>query len=119
MDKVVVEDVSKHIAQGLDQEGEGFTFAFAQKAETGSVELIRIDKGVALHTHPKGNEILYIVSGHGRGQIGDQTAEVGPGQIIVIPAGVPHKLERTGDDPLDIIDFSTPAFDPNDIVWLK
>jgi mannose-6-phosphate isomerase-like protein (cupin superfamily) len=44
---------------------------------------------------------------------------VGRGQIVVIPANIPHKLDRIGDEPLDFILFSTPPFDPNDIVWLK
>lgn len=119
MDKPTIIDAAQRIAQGLDQQREGFQFTFVYEVPTGSVELFRIDKGVALHKHPKENHVLYILKGRGQGTIGNQTAEVGPGQIVVIPANVPHKLERIGDLPLDFILFSTPAFNPNDIVWLK
>lgn len=117
--KPEVIDVAQRIGRGLDQKGEGFNLTFAYKAETGSVEFVRVDQAVALHQHPQENHVLYILKGHGRGQIGGQTAEIGPGQIIVIPAGVAHKLERIGDEPLDLILFSMPPFNLNDIVWLK
>ncbi len=111
--------VVERIAQGLDQERAGFQFSVAFDSKTGSVEIFRIEQGVRLHKHPKENHILYILSGRGKGQIGDKTAEVGPGQVVVIPANVPHKLERIGEEPLDFILFSTPGFRPDDIVWLE
>jgi mannose-6-phosphate isomerase-like protein (cupin superfamily) len=111
--------VTDRITGGLDRERAGFRFTVAFESPTGSVELFRIEQGVALHKHPKENHVLYILKGHGKGQIGDQTAEVGPGQIVVIPANVSHKLERIGDEPLDFILFSTPGFHPDDIVWLE
>lgn len=109
-------NATERIAAGLDQERAGFRFTIAFESKTGSVELFRIEQGVRLHKHPKENHILYILSGHGKGQIGDKTAEVEPGNVIVIPANVPHKLERIGSEPLDFIVFSTPGFNPNDIV---
>lgn len=111
--------VVDRIASGLEQEREGFRYSVAFESKTGSVEIFRIEQGVRLHKHPKENHVLYILNGHGKGQIGDTIAEVGPGQVLVIPANVPHKLERTGDEPLDFILFSTPGFHPNDIVWLE
>ena len=111
--------VADRITSGLDQEREGFRYSVTFDSKTGSVEIFRIEQGVRLHKHPKENHILYILSGRGRGQIGDKAAEVGPGQVVVIPANVPHKLERIGSEPLDFILFSTPGFNPNDIVWLE
>lgn len=111
--------VANRIATGLDQEREGFRYSVAFESKSGSAELFRIEQGVRLHKHPKENHVLYILSGHGKGQIGDTTAEVGPGQVVVIPANVPHKLERVGSEPLDFILFSTPGFNPDDIVWLE
>lgn len=111
--------VADRIASGLDQEREGFRYSVAFESKTGSVEIFRIEQGVRLHKHPNENHLLYILSGRGKGQIGDKTAEVGPGQVVVIPANVPHKLERIGSEPLDFVLFSTPGFHPNDIVWLE
>lgn len=117
MKKPEIIDVAQRIAQGLDQRLEGFQYTVVYEGETGSVELFRIETGVTLHHHPKENHILYILKGQGKGQVGDVTAEVGPGQIVVIPAGVKHKLERIGDEPLDFILFSTPPFVADDIIW--
>ena len=41
------------------------------------------------------------------------------GQLVAIPAGVPHSFERIGDAPVEIIVFSTPPFKPNDTVFLE
>jgi len=117
MNKPDVIDASQRIAQGLDQKREGFEYTVVFESKTGSVELFRIETGVKLHHHPKENHILYILKGRGKGQVGNVTAEVGPGQIVVIPAGVKHKLERIGDEPLDFILFSTPPFVADQIVW--
>jgi quercetin dioxygenase-like cupin family protein len=67
-------DPAQRIAQGLDQQREGLQFTVVFSSQSGSVELFRIDQGVALHKHPKENHVLYILRGRGLGTIGDKTA---------------------------------------------
>ena len=116
--KADIFDVSKRLGQ-LDIDANYFKYSVLAQTETGSIELIRFEDKIPMHMHPKENHFAYIYKGRARGTIGDVTAEVGPGQMIAIPAGVPHSLERIGDTPVEIILFSTPPFMLKDIVWLE
>ena len=111
-------DVSKRLGQ-LDIDAKYFKYSVLAETGTGSVELIRFDEKIPMHMHPKENHFVYIYKGRARGTVGSVTAEVGPGQMIAIPAGVPHSLERIGDSPVEMILFSTPKFAEKDIVWLE
>ena len=110
-------DVPKKLGQ-LDIDADYFKYAILAETETGSIELLRVDDKIPTHMHPKENHFVYVFKGKAKGTIGDVTAEVGAGQLIAIPAGVPHSLERIGDTPVEIILFSTPPFVQKDIVWL-
>ena len=44
------------------------------------------------HSHPKHDEVWYIVKGSGKMIEGDEEYDVGPGDLIIIPRGVPHKI---------------------------
>ena len=111
-------DVPKRLRQ-LDLQTDYFKYAVLAETETGSVELIRLDDKIPKHMHPNENHFVYILRGTAKGTVGDVTAEVGPGQLVAIPAGVPHSFERTGDSPVEILVFSTPPFMPNDTVFLE
>ncbi len=111
-------DVPKKLGQ-LDKETDYFKYTILAETETGSIELIRLDGKIPKHMHPKENHFVYIFKGRAKGTVGDVTAEVGPGQLVAIPAGVPHSFERVGDTPVEIILFSTPSFVPDDAVFLE
>ena len=111
-------DVSKRLGQ-LDFNTDYFKYSVLAQTETGSVELLRFDDKIPMHVHPKENHFVYIYKGRARGTVGNVTAEVGPGQMVAIPAGVPHSFERIGDSPVEIILFSTPPFMEKDIVWME
>ncbi|MBI2653967.1 cupin domain-containing protein [Candidatus Woesearchaeota archaeon] len=111
-------DVPKKLGQ-LDMETDYFKYSVLAEVETGSIELLRIDEKIPMHMHPKENHFVYIFKGKAKGIVGDVTAEVSPGQLVAIPAGVPHSFERVGDTPVEAILFSSPPFVPNDIVWLE
>ena len=116
--KVNVFDVPKKLGQ-LDMEGPYFKYTVLAETKTGSIELIRLDDKIPSHMHPKENHFVYIYRGKAKGTVGDATAEVSAGQLVAIPAGVPHGFERIGDMPVEIILFSTPPFVPNDTVFLE
>jgi quercetin dioxygenase-like cupin family protein len=59
------------------------------------------------HTHPH-EQIVYIVSGHGTFTVGEETAEVRQGDMLVVPSGVLHYAVAAGDEPM--IDLS--VFNP-------
>jgi len=105
---------------GLDQKAGSFNFTVLARAKTGSVELFQIDE-VKTHFHRRENHFLYILRGRAKGQIGDIAAEVGPGDLVIIPAGkrFRHKLTKIGDEPVSFLLFSTLPFDPQDITWVE
>lgn len=110
-------DVPKRLGQ-LDMQSDYFKFTVLAETSTGSIELIRLDDKIPMHMHPKENHFVYVFKGRAKGTVGTVTAEVGAGQLVAIPAGVPHSFERIGDAPVEIILFSTPPFTPKDTVWL-
>ena len=111
-------DVPKRMAQ-LDKETDYFKYSVLAGTETGSIELIRLDERIPMHMHPQENHFVFVYRGRAKGTVGSVNAEVGPGQIVAIPAGVPHSFERVGDSPVEIILFSTPPFTPGDTVFLE
>jgi len=65
-------------------------------------------KGHDRHTHPDSDEILYFVSGEGEQTVDDDTREVGPGDMVYIPAGVEHGTINTGWDTLQLLAVYAP-----------
>lgn len=116
--KASVVDIPKRLGQ-LDLETPYFKYSVLAETESGSIELIRFEDKIPMHKHQNENHFVYVYKGKARGTVGDVTAEVGPGQMVAIPAGVPHKFERIGDTPVEIILFSTPPFAPDDVIWLE
>ena len=47
--------------------------------------------GPSLHRHPY-DETFILEAGSATFTLGDETVELGEGQIIVVPAGAPHKF---------------------------
>jgi mannose-6-phosphate isomerase-like protein (cupin superfamily) len=60
--------------------------------------------GAVLHTHPY-EEVFVTLEGNATFTVGDETIEVGAGQIVVAPAGVPHKFVNSGTGPLRQVDI--------------
>jgi mannose-6-phosphate isomerase-like protein (cupin superfamily) len=60
--------------------------------------------GAVLHTHPY-EEVFLTLEGEATFTVGDATIEVGAGQIVVAPAGVPHKFVNSGTGPLRQVDI--------------
>ena len=116
--KANIFDVPKRLGQ-LELETDYFKYTILAQTDTGSIELLRLDDKIPMHLHPKENHFVYIFKGRAKGTVGDVTAEVGPGQLVAIPAGVPHSFERIGDTPVEIILFSSPPFVPGDTVFLE
>ena len=52
-------------------------------------------KTAPLHTHP-GEEIIYILEGTLEYEIGGKLSRVKPGDVLFVPAGVPHLARNVG-----------------------
>ena len=63
------------------------------KKDTGNVTLFSFDAGQGLseHTAPF-DAVVQVLDGEAQIRIGEKTATVGAGEMIIMPAGVPHAL---------------------------
>jgi mannose-6-phosphate isomerase-like protein (cupin superfamily) len=73
-----------------------------------SVPLIVIDappgSGPKLHTHPN-EEVFVVQEGSVTFTAGDDVIEASGGQVVVVPAGVPHRFVNSGAGRLGQVDI--------------
>ena len=60
--------------------------------------------GPKLHRHPY-EEVFIVQEGTATFTAGDETVEVKGGQVIVVPAGVAHKVVNSGEERLRQVDI--------------
>ena len=65
-------------------------------------------RGAGLHKHPY-EEVFVVQEGTATFTIGDDVVQATAGQIVVVPAGVPHKFVNSGTGPLRQIDIHPSA----------
>ncbi len=71
--------------------------------------LIQPGKSNPLHRHPNCDEVLVVTSGRCVKRIGDETVELGPGESVVIPQGMPHQATAIGNEPMTcVIAYNSP-----------
>jgi quercetin dioxygenase-like cupin family protein len=58
---------------------------------------IDADKNVALHKHPKHDEVFYCIKGEGFGVLEDSLVELTVGKAFIVPAGVMHALKTNSN----------------------
>jgi len=68
-----------------------------------TVRLLQMREGVAAHVHKGADEVIYVVAGEGAVRIGEETAAVRAGSLVVVPNGSGHAFERRGKNPLIIV----------------
>jgi oxalate decarboxylase/phosphoglucose isomerase-like protein (cupin superfamily) len=55
------------------------------------------------HYHPNAEEVVMVVSGRGVQIVGDDSLEVGAGDICFIPRNTPHRITGGSEDDLVIL----------------
>ena len=60
--------------------------------------------GPKLHRHPY-EEVFVVQEGEATFTAGDEVIEAHGGQVVVVPAGVPHKFVNSGSGPLRQVDI--------------
>jgi mannose-6-phosphate isomerase-like protein (cupin superfamily) len=56
------------------------------------------DSGAGLHRHSTYDETHVICEGHFECQLGEQRLELGPGDMMFVPKGVPHSVKSLGPE---------------------
>lgn len=64
--------------------------------------VIAVGGHMPLHTNTIEHE-QYVLSGRAKVVLGEQTIEAGPGDVLLIPAGVPHSYETLGGEPYSFL----------------
>ena len=60
------------------------------------------------HSHPNGEEVIYIMTGSGRALIGNDVHKVRAGMAVLFPQGVVHMLHNTGAEEMKVVCFFAP-----------
>ena len=72
-------------------------------------------RGPSLHRHPY-EEVFVVQEGEATFVAGGEERVVRGGEIVIVPAGMPHKFVNSGDGPLRQLDIHvSPRFDTE---WL-
>ena len=92
-----------------------FSRDLVTKAETDAMSAhhLRIEPGGEFkrHTHERETELHFMISGHGRAQLGDSWVDMEPGDVVLTLPGVPHAFRNDTPEPIFILCvFSPPLY---------
>jgi quercetin dioxygenase-like cupin family protein len=76
--------------------------------------VIQVEPGETVrpaHSHPNGEEVIYIVQGSGRVMIEGVVEPVREGCAVLFPQGNVHMLQNTGDTVMKVACFFAPPSD--------
>nr|WP_202842364.1 cupin domain-containing protein [Luteimonas saliphila] len=74
--------------------------------------------GPRLHVHPY-DETFIVIEGRARFFVGEATIDVAAGEVVLGPAGVPHRFENLGPGRLQTIDIHhSPCWIQTDLDWM-
>ena len=67
--------------------------------------------GALKHSHPGIEQVCYVLAGRARVEVGDDYVdEVGPGDAIFFPAGVPHVFTTMSVEPVKVLVIYAPPY---------
>lgn len=81
------------------------------RAQHCSACVIRVapgDKVRPAHSHPNGEEVIYIIRGSGRVLVAGEVQAVREGTTVLLPQGAVHMLHNTGADEMKVVCFFAP-----------
>jgi mannose-6-phosphate isomerase-like protein (cupin superfamily) len=99
---------------GLELAGRNLRWLVTQdrlNAQYLSVCVIRVPPGEKVrpaHSHPNGEEVIYIIEGSGRVLVEGDVKPVTRGTAVLFPQGAVHMLHNTGSEEMKVICFFAP-----------
>lgn len=79
------------------------------------VHILQPGQEAKVHAHAGEDKCYHVLSGRGRIVCGDETYDVGPGEIVFCPATVPHGAANDGDVDLRLLVMMAPHPRPDSI----
>lgn len=103
-------------AEVLDLPGRQLRWVVSDKPHTlhaahCSACVIRVPPGEKVrpaHSHPNGDEVIYILSGSGRVLVSGAVEAVAPGTTVLFPQGAVHMLHNTSAEEMKVVCFFAP-----------
>ncbi len=74
--------------------------------------MIRVAPGEKVrpaHSHPHGEEVIYIMRGSGRVLVAGEVPPVREGSTVLFPQGAVHMLHNTGSEEMKVVCFFAPG----------
>lgn len=91
----------------------GEFFSILETTDNSQVATMTISPGDDsgdIMNHP-GDQVVYVIAGHGEILLKKEIQEVAAGQGVIIPAGVDHRIKNTGRQDLFFLNiYAPPAY---------
>jgi quercetin dioxygenase-like cupin family protein len=106
--------IDETTVEELDLPGRRLRWVVTQEntgAQYCTMAVIRVAPGSRVrpaHSHPNGEEIIYILNGHGRVLIDGEIQPVKAGCAVLFPKGKIHMLENQSDEEMKVACFFAP-----------
>jgi mannose-6-phosphate isomerase-like protein (cupin superfamily) len=81
------------------------------KVPGAELQVIEMSK-IKLHSHHQEDHIVFVVRGKGTVHMDQETRDVKPGDIFMLPKDVPHGFSKSGDENLVLLVVGTPGWKP-------
>ncbi len=82
---------------------------FENDAVMVGMNVLDIGQCLEKHAHKEQNRFYLLLEGNGRFRVGEQEGIYGPGTVVWVPAGNPHRVENIGQQPLVLLVGMAPA----------
>jgi len=70
-------------------------------------------EGAHPHSHPKIEQVCYILEGAAIAEVAGEKQELGPGDCCFFPADIPHIFTAIGNRPAKILVIYSPPYEEN------
>jgi mannose-6-phosphate isomerase-like protein (cupin superfamily) len=60
------------------------------------------------HAHKDSDKVYYVLQGRAAIRVGTETHELGPGNIVLAPAGSEHSVHNPGSERMTVLVFMAP-----------
>lgn len=87
---------------------------------TGHVQLVvmtlRQGEDIGAEVHEHNDQVLSFIEGTVRAEVAGETSQVGPGDVVVVPAGTEHNFTNVGAGPARLYTlYSPPDHSPDTV----
>ena len=72
--------------------------------------IVTKDGGAQPHLHPGIEQVVYVLEGQARAEVGGKIGEMGPGDICYFPPDTPHSFMAVSENPVKCLVIYSPPY---------